>query len=350
MKAVRPALLAVLLLASVPAAAVRPLTPPAPEIPEGRAWVNARPLTMKLLRGRKVALVAFLNMANINSLRTLSVVKEWWERYALEGLMVIGVQSPEYDFQKDPLLLQRGVKRLGVTFPVVIDADRSLWKGYAVEGWPALYLVDHQGRIVYDRIGEGRYEEFEGEIRAAAEAAGYRPDRARPAVEDTPMVECGTASEAIFAGSARGSPVQVEDLMRRRNTVFINVREREAAYQGEWKVEPEALLMAKNNKGRSYQASFVYRGARVLALLGPGARTQRFHILQDERWIRPEHAGRDIRFDEEGESFVEVDEPRMYDLIRNPTDDLHEIFIVPSRAGGEIYELDFSDRCLAGAL
>ncbi|MBI5881482.1 MAG: redoxin domain-containing protein [Elusimicrobia bacterium] len=348
MKAVLAAL--ALLPAAVPAWAVRPLTPPAPEFQEGRAWVNAKPLTMKLLRGRKVVLVAFINTASIHSLRALSVLKEWWDRYALEGLMVVGVQSPEYEFQKDPLLLRKAVRRLGVQFPVVIDADRALWNAYAVEGWPSLYLVDHRGLIVYDRLGEGSYTEFEGEIRGAAKRAGYKPDRSLAPIEDTPMVDCGTASETIFAGSSRGSPMQVEDLMRRRNSTFIGVREREMSYQGEWSVEPEALVMKKDNKGRSFQASFVYHGPRALALMGPGPRSQKFYVLQDEHWIKPESAGKDIRFDAEDESYVEVDEPRVYDLVRNPTDDPHELVLIPARAGARVFELDLSDRCLAGAL
>ncbi|MBI5624392.1 MAG: redoxin domain-containing protein [Elusimicrobia bacterium] len=349
MKGLAVFLAAVLLCAAVPAGAVRPLTPPAPEFAPGRAWVNARPLTMQLLKGRKAVLVAFVNLASLQSLRTLPALKEWWDRYALEGLMIVGVQTPEFEFQKDPLILRRAVKRLGIQFPMVIDADRSLWKGYRVEGWPSLYLVDHKGRIVFDRLGEGSYAEFETEIREAAGRAGYKPDRTLALLEDTPLVDCGEASETIYMGSTRGKPMAIDDLMQRRGAVFINNREREAAFQGSWTVEPEALRMVKDNRGRSFQAAFVYRGAAAAALLAPGRSAQRFYVLQDERWIKPEAAGKDIHFDED-ESYVEVDEPRMYDLVRNPTDDLHEVIIMPAKAGARVFELEVSDRCLAGGL
>ncbi|MBI4678682.1 MAG: redoxin domain-containing protein [Elusimicrobia bacterium] len=339
-----------LALAAVPAGAVRPITPPAPEFPPGRVWVNAKPLSMRLLRGKKAVLVAFINPGSVNSLRTLSVLREWWERYALEGLMVIGVQSPDYEFQKDPLVLQKSAKRLAIQFPLVLDNDRSIWKSYAVEGWPALFLVDHRGRIVYDRLGEGSYAEFEGEIIAAAERAGYKPSRSFAPLEDPPAIDCGTASETIFAGSARGKVKQIEDLMRYRNTVFVNTREGEAVYQGEWAVESDAMALSKDNKGRSFQVSFVYHGARAAALISPGRRAQRFYVLQDEHWIKPEAAGNDIRFDEESESFVSVDDPGVYDLVRNPTDDPHELIIIPAKAGARIYEISVSDRCLSVGL
>lgn len=333
------------------AAAQRSLTPAAPEFPPSHVWINSKPLTMRLLRRRKAVVVAFINMANVNSVRSLAVLGEWFERYGLDGLMVVGVHTPDYDFQKEPQALMKTARRLAVQFPIVLDNDRSLWKAYNVEAWPTFNLVDASGKIVFDLLGEGRYAEFEGEIRSALESVGgVTVPKVASLVEDPPKADCGVMTSPVPAGTARGAPVGFEDLMKHRATSVFATREGELSYQGTWNAGPEALTMARENRGRFFQASVVYRGAAASAVLGPGVKPQPIYILQDERWIRPEEAGKDIRYDKEEASFVWADEVRLFDLVRNAADDLHEIIVVPRDAGARLYEFSFSDRCLAAGL
>ncbi|MDE2238052.1 MAG: thioredoxin, partial [Elusimicrobia bacterium] len=154
------ALLAVSLLVSRGAAAdFNPLQPPAPEFPDGDAWINAKPLTIARLKKHRVTLLAFLDTANLNSLRALKVLNLWQQTYATSGVMIIGALTPIYSFQRDPIVLRADAKRLGIDFPLIIDNDRRLWKAYANEGWPAFYLIDRKGRIVYSLLGEQRYTE-----------------------------------------------------------------------------------------------------------------------------------------------------------------------------------------------
>ncbi len=189
-------------LLAVPAGAVRPLTPPAPEFPPGAAWFNSKPLSLAMMRDRKVVLVVFLNPTGLHTIRLLPVLKSWFDRYALSQLMIIGVVTPDLEIQKDAAWVRAEMKRLGIDFPVVIDGDRRLWKGYANDGWPTMYVIDRKGRIVFDHLGEGDYRDIEVEMRDALADVTYSlPDPVAPAEPRTK--ECGHATPDVAAGRPR---------------------------------------------------------------------------------------------------------------------------------------------------
>ncbi|MBI3289075.1 MAG: redoxin domain-containing protein [Elusimicrobia bacterium] len=187
-----------LLLMTAAARAERPINPPAPEFPAGSAWINATRLSLSGMRGRKAVVVAFINPTSVNALRVLPALNAWFDRYALSQLMVVGVLTPELEFHRDAVWAKKMLKRYGVEFPVVLDSDRQIWKAYANEGWPALYLIDRKGRIVFDRLGEGGYKEFEGELRSAlTELIGAHE---LPPAVDAPEPrsrECGSATSEM---------------------------------------------------------------------------------------------------------------------------------------------------------
>ena len=146
--------LALLLCLAAAARAERPINPPAPEFPPASAWLNATQLSLARMRDRKVVVVAFINPTSINSVRVLPALNAWFDRYALHQVMVIGVLTPDLNFHREPVWAKNLVKRYGIEYPVILDSDRRIWKAYGNEGWPALYLVDRKGRIVFDRLGE----------------------------------------------------------------------------------------------------------------------------------------------------------------------------------------------------
>lgn len=144
----------------------------APELPE-TGWLNTeggKPLSLEELRG-KVVLVEFWTFACYNCRNVLPHVKAWHEKYSPQGLVVIGVHTPELDFERKPENVKKAVKELGITFPVVLDNDYATWNRYNNEYWPALYLIDSWGQIVYVHEGEGAYERTEARIRALLEQA-----------------------------------------------------------------------------------------------------------------------------------------------------------------------------------
>jgi hypothetical protein len=135
-----------------------------PELPESIEWINIRVLPMRALIGRTVPLVWFWDYCSLNALRALPYLQEWHRRYAGQGLRVIGVHSPEFDFGKDRSTVEEAVRRLGVEFPVAPDPEFEIWRLYGNEVWPALYLWDRRGVLRYHHFAEGGYEETERAI------------------------------------------------------------------------------------------------------------------------------------------------------------------------------------------
>lgn len=136
----------------------------APEFKGITGWVNSKPLTMAELRG-SVVLVEFWTQECINCIRVTPHVNEWYRRYHDQGLVIIGVHTPEYDHEKLPGSVQKAVKRFGIEYPVALDDEYQTWTAYNNQFWPAQYLIDAEGRIVYRHYGEGSYAETEAKIK-----------------------------------------------------------------------------------------------------------------------------------------------------------------------------------------
>src|SRR5580692_7137233 len=157
-----------------------PSGPPGPstkrEIPSlsgATAWLNTAPLTPADLHG-KVVLVEFWTYTCINWRRTLPYVRAWAERYKDKGLVVIGVSTPEFSFEKDVNNVQRAVKEMRMDFPIAIDNNYAVWRAFDNEYWPALYFIDAKGHIRHHQFGEGDYEASEMVIQQLLAETGAR--------------------------------------------------------------------------------------------------------------------------------------------------------------------------------
>jgi hypothetical protein len=128
-----------------------------PDLPDDLVWVGRAPESMPALTAGGPAIVHFLDFAQLNSVRTLPYLAEWSRRYREVGLSVIGVQAPRFPFGADPEAVSAGLERLGVTFPVAIDAEQRLWREYGCEGWPSLFLWSLGGALAWVHFGEGEY-------------------------------------------------------------------------------------------------------------------------------------------------------------------------------------------------
>ena len=137
---------------------------PAPEFTGIDKWLNTEPLTVSQLRG-KVVLVDFWTYTCINCIRTLPYVKGWHEKYKDQGLVVVGVHTPEYPFERSTDNVKTAIKRFGIPYAVAQDNQYATWNAYGNRYWPAVYLIDKQGRVVYQHFGEGDYAETEAKIR-----------------------------------------------------------------------------------------------------------------------------------------------------------------------------------------
>src|SRR6202789_3463924 len=137
---------------------------PMPDLSGAVAWLNSPPLSSKSLRG-KVVLVDFWTYSCINCLRALPYVEGWAEKYKDAGLVVIGVHTPEFAFEKERSNVEKAVRDLKITYPVAIDSNYEIWRAFNNEYWPAHYFIDAKGRIRYHHFGEGEYENSERVIK-----------------------------------------------------------------------------------------------------------------------------------------------------------------------------------------
>ncbi|MFK4443480.1 thiol-disulfide isomerase/thioredoxin [Caballeronia udeis] len=138
---------------------------PAPEFTGIDTWLNSKPLSISQLRG-KVVLVDFWTYTCINCINTLPYVREWNQKYKDQGLVVIGVHTPEYPFERNTVNVKTAIKRFNITYPVAQDNRYATWSAYNNQYWPAFYLIDKKGQVVYSHFGEGEYDETEAQIKA----------------------------------------------------------------------------------------------------------------------------------------------------------------------------------------
>jgi thiol-disulfide isomerase/thioredoxin len=176
------------------------------------AWLNSAPLTADGLRG-KVVLVDFWTYTCINWLRTLPHVRAWAARYKEYGLVVLGVHTPEFSFEEDIDNVRRSIKAMGIEYPIAVDNDRAIWRGFANHYWPALYFVDSTGQVQEHHFGEGKYEQLETKIRQLLTGAGNRVDG--PPAQRAAVV--GSGSTRRSPGTADTTAQERERARRNRD-------------------------------------------------------------------------------------------------------------------------------------
>jgi thiol-disulfide isomerase/thioredoxin len=306
-----------LLAARHPAAIHLPIEGELPSLGGATAWLNSSPLSASDLRG-KVVLIDFWTYTCINWLRTLPYVRAWAEKYQEHGVVVIGVHTPEFPFEHDLENVRRAAKDMQVSYPIAIDNDYAIWSAFNNHYWPALYLVDVQGRIRYHHFGEGAYEQSEMMIQYVLAEAGIG------GIDDELVsVDASGAEAAADWGSLRsaenyvgyertenfsspgGAVVDKPHVYAAPARLMLN----QWALAGEWTVEREATVLNKANGRIAYR----FHARDLHLVMGPAARgtSVRFRVLIDGQAPVAAH-GSDV--DEQGNGMVT--EPRLYQLIR----------------------------------
>lgn len=166
----------------------------APQFPGRAPWVNVAMLRMDQQAGRPV-LVEFWDFCRVNSLRTIPYMQAWHERYAQDGLRVIGIHSPGFEPSRDPDAVRAAVQRLGITYPVLIDAELQAWEAYGIEGWPSRYLWDREMRLFDFHWGEGAYADTEQAIQELLGVERELVAPIRPEDEPGALVAVQTADQ-----------------------------------------------------------------------------------------------------------------------------------------------------------
>jgi thiol-disulfide isomerase/thioredoxin len=304
-------------------------------------WLNSEPLTPEGLRG-KVVLVDFWTYTCINWLRTLGYVRAWHEKYEDEGLVVVGVHTPEFPFEHDPDNVRWAAEYQRVEYPIALDPDYEVWRAFANNYWPAVYIADAEGRIRHTHFGEGGYEECEMMIQMLLREA----DREGVPEELVSVADEGFEAQADW--QTLGSPETYLGYEQGRNFVSTNTAEfdepqdfgvpdldlNQWALSGNWTLGP-GNSVTNESDGRLV---FRFHARDVNLVMGPPASGPvQYRVLVDGEPPGDAH-GLDI--DEDGNGTL--DRPRLHQLIRERgsiTDRTFEItFLAP---GAEAYCFTF---------
>jgi thiol-disulfide isomerase/thioredoxin len=294
-----------------------------PSLSGATGWLNSQPLTAESLRG-KVVLVDFWTYTCINWLRTLPYVRAWTEKYKDRGLVVIGVHTPEFEFEKNAGNVRRAAKDMGVTYPIALDSDYAIWRAFRNHSWPAIYAVDAQGRIRHHHFGEGEYERAEMIIQQLlAEAGSGNPGHELVTVDARgaeAAADWGSLkSPENYVGADRtenfASPGGVVPGGRRVFAAPAQLRLNHWALSGDWTMNRQAIALNKPGGRIAYR----FHARDLHLVMGPprGAPV-RFRVLIDGK---PPGAAHGIDVDAQGNGTV--GEQRLYQLIRQqqPIDD-----------------------------
>jgi thiol-disulfide isomerase/thioredoxin len=309
-----------------------------PSLDRATGWLNSAPLTQSDLRGRAV-LVDFWTYTCINWLRTLPYVRAWSKKYAGDGLVVVGVHTPEFPFEVDAGNVARMVKELHVDYPVAIDSAYGIWDEFANSYWPALYLVDREGALRYEHFGEGRYEETERAIQdvlgvgkrdlVSVEGSGLEAP-ADWGQLDSPETYLGYGRGERFSSPGGGARNE-----RRAYALPETLRLNQWALTGDWTIRQQAV--ASEEPGGRLCYRFRARDLHLVAAPRDLDSPVPFCVRLDGEAPGASH-GEDI--DDQGNG--SLSEPRLYQLIRQSGDIEETTFeITFSEPGGEAYAFTF---------
>jgi thiol-disulfide isomerase/thioredoxin len=302
--------------------------PKAPELILGGAWLNTQPLKLKELEN-KVILIDFWTYSCINCQRTFPYLKSWWDKYEKEGLVIIGVHSPEFEFEKDKENVEKALKDFGIEYPIMQDNEFATWTAYRNRYWPAKYLIDKDGVIRYTHFGEGDYDETEQAIQQLLEELTNKEINAK--IENTEY-EIYAKTPELYLGylriNALRSPEQIH------TNTFINYSKPTTlplntfAYEGEWEITPEYSTPIKGSKlYLKFDAKQVFLVAR--STKGTG----KIKVYLDNEM---EKGGKDVI---DGE--MEVSTDRLYRVIQLPSPGTHNLRLEFVNDGIQIFAFTF---------
>jgi thiol-disulfide isomerase/thioredoxin len=315
----------------------------APELAKISGYINTDPVTIEDLKD-KVVLVDFWTYSCINCIRTIPYLNAWHEKYADDGLVIVGVHTPEFEFEKNYDNVKAAVEKFEIKYPVVQDNDRGAWRAYENRYWPHKYLVDNEGYIRYDHIGEGEYAETEKVIqsllaeRAAYMGANVTFDQSTSSPENaqsvnfgrigTPELYFGYQFARVPLGNPEGfKPDQVVTYTIPENsTIALN----RIYLDGEWKNNADHMEL-QSETGRivlSYSA-------KAINIVAGGS--GELHISEDGSDLTGSMRGQDVS--EEGT--VAIDGQKLYNLAMHDEYGKHQIVIDAAGKGFEIYTFTF---------
>jgi thiol-disulfide isomerase/thioredoxin len=302
---------------STPVSKRLPVEGEMPSLGAASAWLNSQPLTATDLRG-DVILIDFWTYTCINWRRTLPYIRAWAGKYRDHGLIVIGVHSPEFAFEKDIDNVRRAVQTMEIEYPVAVDSEHALWRGFNNGYWPALYFIDAQGHIRHHYFGEGEYAQSEAIIQQLLVEAGNAGIGHEAVAVEARGAEVAAdwgnlKSPENYVGHERAenfaSPGGADADRRRAYAIPARLNLNHWALSGEWTIGKQAAL--SNAAGGRIAYRFHARDLHLIMAAPARAAPARLRVLLDGQ---PPGTNHGLDIDDEGRGTV--GEARMYQLIR----------------------------------
>lgn len=293
--------------------------------PDGFINTGGAPVTISELVGKYVVLIDFWTYSCINCQRTTPYLNAWWEKYKDKGLVIIGIHTPEFEFEKEYQNVLDATQRLEIQYPVVLDNDYSTWNAYKNRFWPRKYLIDIDGYVIYDHIGEGAYEETEKKIQEAlAErmaALGENGTISQPITKETP-VRNGARSPETYFGSLRNDYLGNGAPRRRgvQNFALPGEFKKNSLYLGgQWNIQEEYAESLQNSK-------VVYRfSAKAVYVVASAPVPTEVEIWEDGKRV----------------GTTTISESKLYTLIENPDSGEHLLELRIHGGGVRLYAFTF---------
>lgn len=307
-----------------------PMLGEAPGIMGIDQWINTKPLTSEALKG-KVVLIDFWTYSCINCIRTLPYLKRWYEAYKDKDFVIIGVHTPEFEFEKDLKNVEEAVKRFGILYPVALDSQYKTWNAFNNSYWPAHYLIDRNGVVRQIHFGEGAYMETENAIRSLLNEPPILGHEV--AVVRRPM------TPETYLGYSRAmhydSSIDLTHDKTKSYTFTGSLGDDKVALDGPWKVEPEKITAAGN--GSKLELNFL--ASRVYLVMS-GKSAEPIKVLLDGEPLPSKYHTADM----DSSGGIKVSEARKYDIVDLKGDyGRHTVtLIVP--AGVSAYAFTFGDE------
>ena len=313
----------------------------AAEITGIHKWLNSRPLCLAELRGN-VVLIDFWTYTCVNCIRTFPYLKLWNARYADDGLVILGIHTPEFEFEENPDNVQKASADNGIVWPVALDNDYGTWRAYSNRYWPAKYLIDKDGIVRYTHFGEGDYAGTEMQIRQLLEEAGadLSLDLELPTdqVPDPDFLRARKLTRELYAGYGRGCYTQyVFDVTefcaspdRVREYSDPGDHEDDLIYlEGPWLAGEESLRYAPDGSEAEYSdymaVKFSAKSANVVLTPDEGGEPFKVLVTLDGQPLTEDNKGEDVVIEADGRSFMVVDEPRLYSIVEVPDYGTYEL-------------------------
>jgi len=300
------------------------------------AWYNSAPLTLASLRG-KVVVIDFWTYSCINCLRTLPHMRQLWNRYKAEGLVFIGVHSPEFEFEKDAKNLEAAIKRHGLEYPIAVDNDFHTWDAFQNKFWPAQHFIDKQGDVRHIHEGEGGEGEIEAWIVRLLRDAGHNVHL--PDIKDSVVQYERDMTSETYAGSSRNrgignSPVCTDEGIchyadappHQPGVIYL---------EGYWENDPRFLKMIKGPG----KITLPYQAREVYAVLSSETPVE-LEVLMDGDPLQRSQAHQDVVF-RDGRAYLKVDRDDMYYIVKTGRFEKHELTLVCADDTLKVYAYTF---------